>query len=384
MAMNSNPAQRERAALCELFVEVGPDAPTLCGDWTTRDLAAHLVVRERRPDAAVGIIVSKAAGYTDKVQAGVADGEWDDLIDTVRSGPPIWSPTKIAAIDKAVNTVEFFVHHEDVRRAGDDWEPRELDADLTETLYSMLSKMAKRLVKSSTGRHRPRSRRRPSDDRRQAGRTVGHGERSVGELVMFVYGRQAHSRVEITGDDVPIATVTTLRSESDPRPPMADRQLTGAIVAVVGATGGLGREVVAALETRGATVVRAGRNGAIDVEVDLRDSTAGDTLVGYCVRTHGRLDGVIVAAGIVAFGDLVDTDDVVMEELFLTNTLGPMWLAKRVAPALVESQGFFVNISGIVAESPMPGMAAYSASKAACRGSDGVDTTASSAASRCR
>ena len=146
---------------------------------------------------------------------------------------------------------------------------------------------------------------------------------------------------------------------------MADRELAGSVVAVVGATGGLGREIVAVLETRGATVVRAGRSGAIDVEVDLRDSTAGETLAEYCLSTHGRLDGVIGAAGIVAFGDLVDTDDVVMEELFLTNALGPMWLAKRVAPALRESQGFFVNISGVVAESPMPGMAAYSASKAA-------------------
>ena len=62
--MAINPAQTERAALCELFAEVGPDAHTLCGEWTTRDLAAHLVVRERRPDAAIGIIVSKAAGYT--------------------------------------------------------------------------------------------------------------------------------------------------------------------------------------------------------------------------------------------------------------------------------------------------------------------------------
>jgi short-subunit dehydrogenase len=88
-------------------------------------------------------------------------------------------------------------------------------------------------------------------------------------------------------------------------------------------------------------------------------------LVEYATAAHGRLDGVVVAAGIVAFGDLVDTDDVVIEELFLTNAMGPMWLAKHVAPALQASQGFFVNLSGVVAESPMPGMAAYSASKAA-------------------
>lgn len=148
---------------------------------------------------------------------------------------------------------------------------------------------------------------------------------------------------------------------------MAHRDLNGAVVAVVGATGGLGREVVAALAGRGATVVRCNRSGGLDSDlaIDLRDSRAGDQLVEHVTAAHGRLDGVVVAAGIVAFGDLVDTDDVVIEELFLTNALGPIWLAKHVAAALRESQGFFVNLSGVVAESPMPGMAAYSASKAA-------------------
>jgi cyclic-di-GMP-binding biofilm dispersal mediator protein len=145
------------------------------------------------------------------------------------------------------------------------------------------------------------------------------------------------------------------------------RDLRGAVVAVVGANGGLGREIAAALVRRNAVVVRCTRSGGpdSDLTIDLRDARAGDALVEHVTATHGRLDGVVVAAGIVAFGDLVDTDDVVIEELFLTNAMGPMWLAKRVAPALQASQGFFVNLSGVVAETPMPGMAAYSASKAA-------------------
>lgn len=148
---------------------------------------------------------------------------------------------------------------------------------------------------------------------------------------------------------------------------MATRELHGAVVAVVGATGGLGRAITTSLVGRGATVIRCSRSAGpdTDVVVDLRDSTAGDALVERALAVHGRLDGVVVAAGIVAFGDLVDTDDVVIEELFLTNAMGPMWLAKRVAPALAESSGFFVNLSGVVAETPLPGMAAYSASKAA-------------------
>ena len=148
---------------------------------------------------------------------------------------------------------------------------------------------------------------------------------------------------------------------------MASRDLNGSVVAVIGATGGLGTAITTTLVGRGATVVRCNRSGGPDSElvVDLRESRAGDQLVEYAMATHGRLDGVVIAAGIVAFGDLVDTDDVVIEELFLTNAMGPMWLAKHVAPALQASQGFFVNVSGVVAESPMPGMAAYSASKAA-------------------
>lgn len=147
----------------------------------------------------------------------------------------------------------------------------------------------------------------------------------------------------------------------------ATRDLNGAVVAVVGATGGLGSVLADALGSRGATLVRANRSGGdgSDLVVDLRDTAAGDALVAFAIEHHGRLDGVVVAAGIVGFGDLVDTDDVVIEELFLTNTLGPMWLAKRILPALRDSGGFFVNISGVVAEAPMPGMAAYSASKAA-------------------
>ncbi len=209
MASDTIPARRERAALCDLFLELGPDEPTLCGDWTTRDLAAHLVVRERRPDAAIGIIVPQAAGYTDKVQSGVADTEWTDLVDTVRSGPPIWSPTRIEKIDELANTVEFFVHLEDVRRAQPTWEPRQLDDDLTATLYGVLGKMAKRLVKSSPVGIVLE----PADDHEPI--TAKPAEPSVtvrgpvGELVMFVYGRQANARVELFGDDDSVAAATS-------------------------------------------------------------------------------------------------------------------------------------------------------------------------------
>jgi uncharacterized protein (TIGR03085 family) len=204
MASDTIPARRERAELCELFIELGPDQPTLCGDWTTRDLAAHLVVRERRPDAAIGIVVPKAAGYTDKVQAGVAETEWTDLVQTVRSGPPFWSPTRIAKVDQLANTVEFFVHLEDVRRAQTTWEPRALEADLTDALYGLLGKMARRLVKNSAVGIvlEPDDAHGPIVAKQAEPSVTVRGP--VGELVMFVYGRQTHSRVELFGDDASI------------------------------------------------------------------------------------------------------------------------------------------------------------------------------------
>ncbi|WP_420451486.1 SDR family NAD(P)-dependent oxidoreductase [Ilumatobacter sp.] len=149
---------------------------------------------------------------------------------------------------------------------------------------------------------------------------------------------------------------------------MAARDLDGAVVAVVGATGGLGSALVESLTEAGATVVGANRSGGTDVRLDLRDAGAGDALVAHVREAHGRLDGVVVAAGIVAFGEVTDTDDIVVEELMLTNAMGPLWLARRVEPLLAESEGFLVNVSGVVAETPMPSMVAYSASKSAASG----------------
>lgn len=133
---------------------------------------------------------------------------------------------------------------------------------------------------------------------------------------------------------------------------------------VVGATGGLGAAICDELLDRGVVVLGASRHGP-DIHMDLRDSRAGDAVVRAALGTQGRLDGVVNAAGIVAFGDLVDTDDVVVEELFLTNAMGPLWLARRLLPTLAQTNGFFANVTGVVAEQPAAGMVSYSASKAA-------------------
>ena len=156
------------------------------------------------------------------------------------------------------------------------------------------------------------------------------------------------------------------------------RRLRDAVVAVVGAGGGLGSLIAEGLHTRGARLILAGPHperlptldGAAHVQLDLRDPAAGDRLAAAATERFGRLDGLVNAAGVVAFGTLVDTDDATIEELFLTNVMGPLWLVRRLVPLLSESRGFVVQLSAVVAEQPMANMAAYSASKAALTAAD--------------
>jgi len=210
----ASPAAAERASLCDLFVEVGPDAPTLCGDWTTRDLAAHLVVRERRPDGAVGIVAKPLAGYGEKVRLEEAARPWPELIERVRSGPPRWSPTRLASVDRVVNTVEFFVHHEDVRRAKARWTERNLDVGLSRDLLTALGRMGKLLVRRApvgltlAVTDGPGGTRELAlHDGEPAVTVSGH----VGELVLYVYGRQDHAVVDHAG---PADAVDALRTAS--------------------------------------------------------------------------------------------------------------------------------------------------------------------------
>lgn len=134
-------AQRERRALVMAMTAAGPEAPTLCGGWTVKDLAAHLVVRERRPDAAPGILIKPLAGYLDSVQAKAARRPFTDLLEQIRTGPPWWSPLR--PVDAVANLTEMFVHHEDVRRAEPGWEPRELTAQDEDQLWNTLRRMAR-------------------------------------------------------------------------------------------------------------------------------------------------------------------------------------------------------------------------------------------------
>jgi len=186
-------AQQERNTLCDLFVERGSDAPTLCEGWLTADLAAHLVARERRPDSGPGLVWPPLAAYTDSVRRAVRDRTpWEKLVENVRHGPPLL----LRPFDGPMNTVEFFIHVEDVRRAQDGWEPRPISPELADALWArvgpggMAKKVGATIVITSPGRQDKES---------------GTGPRLIlagqpGELTMFGAGRQRSAKVEISGD----------------------------------------------------------------------------------------------------------------------------------------------------------------------------------------
>lgn len=185
----------ERAALADLMERLGPDAPTLCEGWTTRDLAAHLVLRNGRPDAAAGIVVPALAGHTRRVQERIARQPWPDLLAKVRRRP-WWAVLG----EDAVNRTEYFVHHEDVRRAQPVWQPRPLQADAAAGLWSRLHSQARLVLRKVPAEVTVTA---PG----HGSVTAGRGGEAVtlagdpGELLVFLTGRQTHARVDLTGPD---------------------------------------------------------------------------------------------------------------------------------------------------------------------------------------
>lgn len=199
----------ERAALCVLFEELGPDEPTLCEGWRTRDLAAHLVLRERRLDAAAGILLGPLAGFTRRVQDGYARRPWAELVDLVRTGPPPLSPTRIPLVDRMVNSVELFVHHEDARRAQPNWKPRDPDPARDAVAWAGVTRAGRlTLRRSPVGLVLRRPDGKEFVARRGPNTVILTGE--PGELLLFAFGRDA-VHVDFEGEQSSIAVVRGLR-----------------------------------------------------------------------------------------------------------------------------------------------------------------------------
>jgi uncharacterized protein (TIGR03085 family) len=193
----------ERAVLCDLLEHVGPSAPTLCEGWDTYHLVAHLRGRESaNPLRQVASSIPKLGNRS--VDDLVSRNDFSSLVDEVRAGPPRRSLFAVAKLEPLLNVLEFFVHHEDVRRGSPGWEPRMLPRWADDQIWAKV-----------VGLGRLTQRRAPTGvllERRDTGETrrVSKGDDAAvvrgmpGEIALYLMGRQRASRAELLGS--PTAT----------------------------------------------------------------------------------------------------------------------------------------------------------------------------------
>ncbi len=218
-------ARDERTALCALLDESGPEAPTLCDGWETRDLAAHLVLRERRPDAAAGIMVRPLAGYAERVQRQIAARPYREVVEMIRSGPPRLSIWAVPGADEHGNAVEYFVHHEDVRRAEPGAQPRKLGPEAEDLLWGRL-RMARFVLRGAPGGVVLRRDGASDPAAGTADGTPASGSQQItaksgtpsvtvtgapGELVLWALGRTSAAQVRLDGDETAVRTLRNAR-----------------------------------------------------------------------------------------------------------------------------------------------------------------------------
>ena len=238
----TTPAATERAHLGDALEAAGPHAPTLCAGWTALDLAAHLVVRERRPDAAAGIVLHPLAGWGERVRQRYAARPFAELVELVRTGPPRTSPFALPGVDAAVNLGEHFVHTEDVLRGpeiGPEIGPesgseigattsvesgattgarsrpagvRVLDPAVEAALWGIVTGRSRLLLRrahvpvtlaTADGREHRVGGGAPAGPDADGVRVVG----APGELVLFLFGRGGHARVTLDGSPPSLAAL---------------------------------------------------------------------------------------------------------------------------------------------------------------------------------
>ena len=206
-------ARAERLRLADLAERLGPDAPTLCTGWTTRDLVAHLVLRDRQPLAVPGTVLPFAAPLTDALQRRLDGVGYDDLLDRLREGPPRWSPVGLPGLEEQANLVEFFVHCEDVRRAQPDGAGARHDVpELDDPLWARLRLLGRVLVRRARGVA-------VHALRRDGASLVLRGGRgpvvtvcgTPGELTLLCWGRGEVAEVDVTGEPAAVAAFEAAR-----------------------------------------------------------------------------------------------------------------------------------------------------------------------------
>jgi uncharacterized protein (TIGR03085 family) len=201
----------ERARLCDLLDELGPQAPTLLEPWTARDIAAHLVLRERDSLAGPGLVLPGGWGrLAEQRRRALALTDFTRLMTTLRSGPPPGF-FRVGWVRRIPNLNEFFVHQEDIRRANGR-DPRVNHRGLDEALWRNVNAarwfLARRLrgvgleLRWAGTAHTVRARR---------GEPVARIAGPPGELLLYLFGRQRAAQVEVSGADAAIEAVQCAR-----------------------------------------------------------------------------------------------------------------------------------------------------------------------------
>ncbi len=198
-------ARRERHALCDTALCLGEDAPTLCGNWTAKDLVTHLLVREGNPIGSAGLMIGPLSGLTDRAMARLARRDFALLVEKLRD--PGLTAYRLKPVEVLANTLEYFVHHEDLRRAQPGWTPRELPTDDEDTLWKAIRRGGRFLTRSV-------------DVPLRLSRTDGSGSATLhrgadpvtifgrpSELVLFVFGRTQVSDLTFEGSEDSIAAL---------------------------------------------------------------------------------------------------------------------------------------------------------------------------------
>src|SRR6478609_2229386 len=194
-------SRTERAALCNTALEAGEDAPTLCAGWQVKDLVIHLLIRERDPIGATAIVVPALDRFARRAADRLAVQDFATLVERLRSGPPRWSPMAVPPVDRLLNTLEFFVHHEDIRRAEPGWTPRELTDRERRILFKGAATAGKGLVRPAGVPVEIRW----ADGERDRSAVLAKGTDPVvvtgdpAELTMFLFGRDQHTGLAFEG-----------------------------------------------------------------------------------------------------------------------------------------------------------------------------------------
>jgi uncharacterized protein (TIGR03085 family) len=200
----------ERERLADALEAADPSARTLCEGWTVRDLAAHVVVRERRPDTTPGLLLRPFAGWTDHVRRRYAARPYPELVELVRTGPPRTSPFALPGADAAANLTEFFVHCEDVRRGEGTAAPAQLGPGVQDELWRRLvrqSRLIFRRVGAGVVLATPDGREHVATGGQPAVRLVGE----PGELLLVAFGRGEAAVVRREGPPEALAALAAAR-----------------------------------------------------------------------------------------------------------------------------------------------------------------------------